>query len=635
MPGPVYLGKIQITWCKKCNLPILEDRTCSCDSQTIKVPLTPPGDAYPALGRSIEILRGTIDTAYGSGVGMGLLPEDKLILLNIIPSRDRAVEVVLDGLVLGRSFYEPSMREWTFKPTMEGVRRLAGLTEQKKVTADEGAVAAILRKGSLLAPGVLSADQAIMPGDEVMIQDPNGRVFSVGSARMTGPEMVKMKRGIASKVREAEEHCPPKVLKGGQSWEDAVRANEDVLRRREEEAFEFIRRVARSHKLPRCVAFSGGKDSLCTLILVAKALEDFKILFVDTGIEFPETLEYTKTIIDKMGMKDRLMVKSVGEGFWEALKVFGPPGRDARWCCKVCKLGPTTSVIQEVFGGACLTFVGQRRYESQQRLSRKRVSRNPWVPGQLAASPIREWTALHVWLYAFREKAEINPLYYRGYSRIGCFVCPASDMAEFRLLEETHPELASRLTSEITDHGRRAGMPEEWFNLGLWRWREAPGWARHDAEKPVDAFEYVDLVRLEPSRSDSGTILSGSVGDSIDTDRVMNALMPLAEVNIRGDQIVASVSGIDIKVDAEGEVTIGPSRDEKLLGNVSRRVAFCLVKARYCVGCGTCVGACPRDAIQISGGRAWIGGGCTHCASCIELCPLLTWAVKAPSRPFA
>ena len=41
------------------------------------------------------------------------------------------------------------------------------------------------------------------------------------------------------------------------------------------------------------VAFSGGKDSVVTLDLVQKALphNSFKVLFGDTGMEFPDTYE--------------------------------------------------------------------------------------------------------------------------------------------------------------------------------------------------------------------------------------------------------------------------------------------------------------------------------------------------------
>jgi len=599
----------------------------------VPVPLTPPGDAFPAVGKSLDTLRESIDASYGPGIGRKLLPDDKLAVMNVIPAADRAVEVIVDGLVLGRSFYDPSKESWIFKPTLEGARRMAPLTSLKRITVDIGAEAAILKGGSLLAPGVVSADASIKAGDEVFLLDLAGEVFGVGTARMSGEEMLESKHGLASKVREVHEPVPPTILPGGQTWEDAVRANAEVLSRREEEAISFIRRTAARNRMPRCVAFSGGKDSLCVLLLVRKALKEFKIVFIDTGIEFPETVQYTRRVIESLGMKDRLIVRSVGDRFWEAMKIFGPPSRDARWCCKVCKLGPTTSLIQEVFGGSCLTFVGQRRYESRQRHDRKRVTRNPWVPGQLAASPIKGWTAMHVWLYALREGAEMNPLYFRGYSRVGCSVCPASDMAELRLLEETHPDIASRLASEIRRHGEETDAGEDWIRLGLWRWRRKPAWAREEA--PGVRLEGIELPAFIPTDTSSGTLLASQTSRGVGQERMANSLKALGKVTIENGEIHVSTSRGNITLGEDGTLTIGPARDEKGLRRIGRLAGYCLVKAEHCVGCGTCVGACPRGAITISGGKAWIGDECTHCGSCIQLCPLLTWAVKEPAKPFA
>jgi archaeosine synthase len=57
--------------------------------------------------------------------------------------------------------------------------------------------------GSVLAPGVVDADDDIRVGDEVVIDGPGA--FGVGRASMSGPEMVRSTRGIASQVRHVEE----------------------------------------------------------------------------------------------------------------------------------------------------------------------------------------------------------------------------------------------------------------------------------------------------------------------------------------------------------------------------------------------------------------------------------------------
>ena len=56
-----------------------------------------------------------------------------------------------------------------------------------------------LPKGSLLAPGVVDADEQIRPGDEVIVA--GKEAFGVGRARMSGWEMKASRRGVAVEIR--------------------------------------------------------------------------------------------------------------------------------------------------------------------------------------------------------------------------------------------------------------------------------------------------------------------------------------------------------------------------------------------------------------------------------------------------
>jgi len=44
------------------------------------------------------------------------------------------------------------------------------------------------------------------------------------------------------------------------------------------------------------VAFSGGRDSLVALHLTLQRRRDVKVVFVNTSIEFPETLKYIREL---------------------------------------------------------------------------------------------------------------------------------------------------------------------------------------------------------------------------------------------------------------------------------------------------------------------------------------------------
>jgi len=54
------------------------------------------------------------------------------------------------------------------------------------------------------------------------------------------------------------------------------------------------------------------------------------------------------------------------------------------------------------------------------------------------------------------------------------------------------------------------------------------------------------------------------------------------------------------------------------------------VDARKCTGCGTCVGMCPVQAIEIQKEKAIISDNCVECGVCINECP--KEALSIPGR---
>ena len=89
------------------------------------------------------------------------------------------------------------------------------------------------------------------------------------------------------------------------------------------------------------VAFSGGKDSVVTLDLVQRALphNEFKVLFGDTGMEFPDTYDVVEKI--KCFCEEEKIVFLVSKSELSPLdswRIFGPPAQTMRWCCSVHKL---------------------------------------------------------------------------------------------------------------------------------------------------------------------------------------------------------------------------------------------------------------------------------------------------------
>ena len=464
-----YLGKIPLRWCDTCHTPVLSG-ACACGAPTRPVGVTPPGDARPAFPDDIE----RINRVFSQHFGAPLIPKGHIALLNKAPADDRMDEIVLGGAVVGAIRYIPGERRW--EPLPRPVAANYMRPTRRYVVVNDGAVPFIRDEGaSVLAPGLLSIDPAVAEGDEVFVLTKAGECIGVGRARVDAAIAATMERGLIVRMRR---NAPSICVPGRATWEDAVAANESVLLEHEAAGIRFVRDVADKNPQVPTVSYSGGKDSLATLLIVLKALGPVPLLFADTGLEFPETLENVEAVAERYGL-DVLGICDE-EAFWSEFEKNGPPAIDNRWCCRVCKLRPIGRLIDK-HSGECLSFIGQRKYESMRRMQSRRVWRNAHVPQQLSAAPIQHWTAMHVWLYIFREKAPYNRLYERGLDRIGCFMCPSSDLATFAIIGETHPELSLMWSAKLNEWRERQGLPHDWVESGLWR-------RRGDADEEEDSY---------------------------------------------------------------------------------------------------------------------------------------------------
>ncbi len=619
-----YLGELLLYWCPSCNLPVL-GKTCACGAGTKKIDITPPGDVRPAFQYDIDLINKTTEKQFG----IKLIPEGRLVVLNKAPYEDRMDEVIFDGAVMGSLRFELEKMGWVFIPRLEGARRLVG--GRKWVVVDKGAIDFILNGASVLAPGVNDAEVSIAEDDEVIVLTPQRDVIATGRARMTAERMLTHEKGMAVKTRW---NGKPRVIEqtnAGEkrTWDDAVTANMQILKKLEEKAHRFIKNVVETTGKPVTISYSGGKDSLATLLLVRDAVSGFDILFADTGLEFQETLDNVKQVAEELGLP--LKSHSSGDSFWQSIDNFGPPTVEARWCCKVCKLGAITRLIEGNYEDGCLTFIGQRKYESEIRANSEHIWKNPWVGNQIGATPIQNWTALHVWLYLFWKKAKYNPLYEEGFDRIGCWLCPSASMADFLRLKEIHPELNDMLEKYLLEYASLNGLPEQWVTYGFWRWQALPKSIRMLAEKmgidvtPKYAKKPVNFtitVGYRPCKT-GGVTAEGSFGAPL-------ALSLIEDTGLMG--IIGSTNSIDgvilaqrgeetVHVYASGTVVVRGGNEEiarKLIELAEKTIR----RALACTGCGVCVGQCASHAISVNG-TARVNEKCTRCGKCTRACPVV------------
>lgn len=204
----------------------------------------------------------------------------------------------------------------------------------------------------------------------------------------------------------------------------------DYLDHLEAEAIAIMREVAGQFERP-ALLFSGGKDSITLVHLAKKAFRPgrfpFPLVHIDTGHNFPETLQFRDDLVQDIG--EKLIVGYVQDAIDQG-KVIEQRGKNAsRNSLQTVTLLET---IEKYRFDACMG--GARRDEEKARAKErifsvrdefgqwdpKRQRPELWDiyngrihPGEnVRVFPISNWTEMDVWQYIKRENIAIPSLYY-------------------------------------------------------------------------------------------------------------------------------------------------------------------------------------------------------------------------------
>lgn len=360
------------------------------------------------------------------------------------------------------------------------------------------------------------------------------------------------------------------------------------------------------------VAFSGGKDSVVTLDIVQRALphNDFKVLFGDTGMEFPDTYD-TVDIIEKdckeMGI-EFLRAKSdlLPEESWAK---FGPPATVTRWCCSVHKTAPQILKLREYTGKPNFTgmaFVGVRASESASRSEYDYVSLGEKHKGQYSCNPIIEWNSAELYVYIYSQNLALNESYKKGNNRAGCLVCPSvsEKNAFFRRASYTVETdiYADLITDMYKDTVPKSRMAEFIENTG-WKSRMNG----RDISVSTGCHETTTakhlIINVRNPRTDWKEWIK-TLGLLIPGENNYKIIFKGVEFIF---DIVNVADGYDVYLDIE--LTKTAPLFVKYFRNIFRRAASC-------VCCHTCEADCPHGCILMSNGNVEINNECVHCLQC-------------------
>ncbi len=202
------------------------------------------------------------------------------------------------------------------------------------------------------------------------------------------------------------------------------------LKTLEDESIYVLRETVAQFENP-AMLFSGGKDSIIMVHLARKAFYPAKLPFplmhIDTGHNFPETIEFRDNLVKELGA--RLIVGSVQESIDKGRVVDETgPGATRNWLQTVTLLDTIKEhKIDAAIGGgrrdeekarAKERFFSHRDIYGQwdpknQRPELWNIFNGRKNPGEhFRVFPISNWTELDVWQYIKKEEIELPSLYF-------------------------------------------------------------------------------------------------------------------------------------------------------------------------------------------------------------------------------
>lgn len=361
------------------------------------------------------------------------------------------------------------------------------------------------------------------------------------------------------------------------------------------------------------VAFSGGKDSIVTFDIVKRALphNEFKVLFGNTGMEFPDTyklVDKIEEICEKEGIE---FLKSKSHlNPLDSWKQFGPPSTVTRWCCSVHKTAPQIELLREVtkkpnFTG--MAFVGVRANESISRSDYDYIGIGEKHKGQLSCNPILDWNSAELYVYIYSEKLPINDAYKKGNSRAGCLVCPNVSEKNSFFRRACYMYEYDKFIDIVKEQYKEKYPSDERLN----EFMENTGWKARmngrDVNLKINCKEEIQanqqIIHVENPKTDWREWIK-TIGVLI------NDKSPF-QISYRGKiyefELNENKRGYDVII--SNDLAKKDAVFVKYLKNVFH-------KSACCIGCKECAADCPNGFISMENGKVTISDNCHHCTQC-------------------
>ncbi len=207
----------------------------------------------------------------------------------------------------------------------------------------------------------------------------------------------------------------------------------------------FIKEQCELFETKPLIYFSGGKESVVMYSLFDRLKISANVLTVAPGAEFPDDLEfmleYKKKIEANTNFK-YYFYQTSGEKIIKELNERKILSAKDPWCRVDFKKELKNIGTREIYkGDDFVACEGSRWYENDFRRRHPKVNFIQGYQHQVWIHPIAEWTSIDIWIYMFGNKIPINPVYYKGFQRTTCWMCPIVNPFHLRCSKKYYPEL--------------------------------------------------------------------------------------------------------------------------------------------------------------------------------------------------
>lgn len=199
-----------------------------------------------------------------------------------------------------------------------------------------------------------------------------------------------------------------------------------------------------NNRKPLILSYSGGKDSTALVLYLLKELKlNPFIVFCDTANESPDTyryIDYISGLVESWGYPPIIKLKSEYTFYSLAKYKQRFPSIKARFCTIMLKIAPPIKWALDQKLENYVVASGIRRDESKQRNERKEWEYSKKIYDQVLWNPLIDWSVEQVFEIHKKYNIDPNPMYKKGFRRVGCFPCVNAGRNELLLMDKFYPE---------------------------------------------------------------------------------------------------------------------------------------------------------------------------------------------------